>query len=111
MGTIIDKLRYLLDTKNLIKQAIIDSDVQTESTRFRDYPDLIRSIPRIQNGVLQCTPVHIEKVNNAVEIGYKNDVLNVQESPVIIQLVNSEDVYQITASITHDEEEYGSGGD
>lgn len=45
MGTVIDKALYLMETKNLIKQAIRDKGVTIpDSTIFRAYPNLILSI-------------------------------------------------------------------
>lgn len=42
MGTVADKLNYLLETKNRIKQALIDKGVEVpENTTFRGYADLI----------------------------------------------------------------------
>ena len=45
MGTVADKLEYLSDTKELIRQAIIDQGVQVETTdSFRLYPEKISEI-------------------------------------------------------------------
>lgn len=45
MGTVVDKLNYLNDTKSEIRQAIIDKGVTVEdSDTFRDYADKIRAI-------------------------------------------------------------------
>ncbi len=42
MGTIADKLSYLLETKNQIKQALVDKGVEVpEGTTFRGYAALI----------------------------------------------------------------------
>lgn len=48
MGKINDRLMFLLDTKNCIKEAIKSYDINVPSTAtFRQYADLIRKIPRI----------------------------------------------------------------
>lgn len=45
MGTTADKLEYLSDTKELIRQAIIDKGVQVDlEETFRSYPDKISQI-------------------------------------------------------------------
>ena len=45
MGTIADKLQYLKETKNLIKQAIIEQGVEVaESDTFRSYAQKVKSI-------------------------------------------------------------------
>lgn len=45
MGNVSDKLRYLLDTKNAIKQSIRQRGVQvTENDTFRSYADKILEI-------------------------------------------------------------------
>lgn len=46
MSSISDKLSYALETKEQIKQAIIDKGVPVADTDpFRSYPQKIRSIP------------------------------------------------------------------
>ena len=42
MGTIADKLNYLLETKNAIKKALVDNGVEVpDETTFRGYAELI----------------------------------------------------------------------
>lgn len=42
MGTIAEKLNYLLETKNAIKQALVDNGVEvSEEITFRGYAELI----------------------------------------------------------------------
>lgn len=52
MGTIADKLNYILETKESIKQAIIDKGVEVIDTdTFRSYADKIKSIETVIDGV------------------------------------------------------------
>lgn len=45
MGSIADKLNYLIETKNRIKVALASKNVAiTDETPFREYPALIESI-------------------------------------------------------------------
>ena len=48
MGTTADKLTYLVETKDLIKQAIISKGIDvSDKLTFREYSDLIK---QIENG-------------------------------------------------------------
>lgn len=51
MGSISDKLEYLIDTKEEIRSAINDKGVAVDTTiPFREYGDKIRDIPTTING-------------------------------------------------------------
>lgn len=51
MGTTADKLAYLVETKNLIKQAITSKGIDVaDGASFREYSDLIEQIESGPNG-------------------------------------------------------------
>lgn len=59
MGTISDKLKYILEIKSRIKDAIAKQSVPiTDATPFRKYPELIESITCDSGDSGSTTPVN-----------------------------------------------------
>lgn len=74
MGTIADKLNYILETKESIKQAIIDKGVEVIDTdTFRSYADKIKSIETVIDGVSV-----VDKSYTITEIDLASNVLTVE---------------------------------
>ena len=109
MGTVIDKVRYLLETKRQIKQAIIDMGVQNVSDVLRSYPDKIREIEQMRTELMQMTLVEAP-ISLSVDISLVNDIINVSQELVIITSVNEEDIYVVAGddpNASGDDGEYG----
>ena len=69
-NTTADKLNYLSETKDAIKQAIVDKGVTVDdSTTFREYADKIGSIEGGEGGgIFQCTNERIPESSNPMTL-------------------------------------------
>lgn len=112
MSNIVQKFRYLLATKRLIKQAIIDMGVDNVSDVFRSYPDKIREIRQLRAELFQLTTFPVEIQNGVLDIGFLENNIDVREDVVLITSVNPEDIYELEGAEldSHDDgNEAGSG--
>ena len=77
MGTLTEKLNYLLTTKNKIRQALIEKGISIlEDTPFREYADKIKEISTgLSNTDLQLANATSEKVLNGYKFYAGNDTL------------------------------------
>ena len=77
MGTLTEKLNYLLTTKDKIKQALIEKGISIlEDTPFREYADKIKEISvGLSNTDLQLANATESKVLNGYKFYAGNDIL------------------------------------
>ena len=71
--TIYDKLRYILDTKDLIKAALISQDVEVlESDAFRKYAEYITEIRKVSSVNGQTGDIVLKTINGINLVGEGN---------------------------------------
>lgn len=83
MGSIEQKLQYLLDTKSAIRQAIIDKGVAvTDEDTFRSYADKIQNIPVDGVKVVEESDVNLYDYDGTLLYSYtREEVLDMESFP------------------------------